>query len=97
MKDTYQFGQTELLIAAGVDGVAIMLEAKKEPLTGTGLSMRSLFGDVLATLSSNEIGFPLCKFIGDFDVLNSGRTDVAYEDWQGYKLGRKLLALMQKA
>jgi hypothetical protein len=29
-------------------------------------------------------------------VLNSGRDDVAYEDWYGRKLDRKLLALMQK-
>jgi endoglucanase len=29
-------------------------------------------------------------------VLNSGRSDVAYEDWHGYKLDRKLLNLLQK-
>ena len=55
------------------------------------------FGDVLDILSSNGIGFALWEFIGDFGVLNSGRTDVAYEDWHGYKLDRKLLELMQKA
>ena len=54
------------------------------------------FSDVLNILTSNGIGFALWEFIGDFGILNSGRTDVAYEDWNGYKLDRKLLALLQK-
>jgi aryl-phospho-beta-D-glucosidase BglC (GH1 family) len=54
------------------------------------------FNDVLDILSSNKIGFALWEFIGDFGVLDSGRADVAYEDWNGYKLDRKLLSLMQK-
>ena len=56
----------------------------------------SWFGDVLDILSSNKIGFALWEFIGDFGILNSGRTDVAYEDWYGYKLDKKLLKLLQK-
>lgn len=55
------------------------------------------FGDVLDILSSNGIGFALWEFSGDFGVLNSKRADVAYEDWYGQKLDRKLLELMQKA
>lgn len=54
------------------------------------------FNDVLDILSSNDIGFALWEFIGDFGILNSRREDVAYEDWQGYKLDRKLLTLLQK-
>jgi aryl-phospho-beta-D-glucosidase BglC (GH1 family) len=54
------------------------------------------FNDVLDILSSNNIGFALWEFIGDFGILNSGRADVAYEDWNGYKLDRKLLNLIQK-
>jgi endoglucanase len=54
------------------------------------------FEDVLDILSSNGIGFSLWEFSGDFGVLNSGRTDVVYEDWFGQKLDRKLLTLMQK-
>ncbi len=52
------------------------------------------FGDVLDILGSNGIGFALWNFTGSFGILNSGREDVAYEDWQGYKLDRKLLDLM---
>lgn len=54
------------------------------------------FNDVLDILSSNQIGFALWNFIGDFGILNSGRGDVAYEDWHGYKLDRKLLELLKK-
>jgi len=54
------------------------------------------FGDVVDILWSNEIGFALWEFVGDFGILNSGRTDITYEDWYGYKLDRKLLQLIQK-
>ena len=54
------------------------------------------FSDVLDILTSNEIGFALWEFIGSFGILDSGREDVAYEDWYGHKLDRKLLDLMMK-
>ena len=54
------------------------------------------FNDVLDILTSNRIGFALWEFVGTFGVLDSGRTDVAYEDWHGHKLDRELLALLQK-
>jgi aryl-phospho-beta-D-glucosidase BglC (GH1 family) len=54
------------------------------------------FNDVLDILSSNGIGFSLWEFAGDFGVLDSRREDVAYEDWHGHKLDRKLLTLLMK-
>lgn len=54
------------------------------------------FGDVLDILSSNGIGFSLWEFIGDFGILDSKRADVAYEDFHGHKLDRKLLNLLLK-
>jgi endoglucanase len=54
------------------------------------------FGDVVDILSKNNIGFAIWNFIGDFGVLNSGRTDVAYEDWHGEKLDRKFLNVLMK-
>lgn len=54
------------------------------------------FNDVLDVLTSNDIGFALWEFSGDFGVMNSRRDDVAYEDWYGQKLDRKLLDLMRK-
>ena len=54
------------------------------------------FGDVLDILQTNNIGFGLWEFSGTFGVLNSGRTDIEYEDWYGEKLDRKLLELLMK-
>jgi endoglucanase len=54
------------------------------------------FNDVLDILSSEGIGFALWEFAGDFGVLDSRRDDVAYEDFHGFKLDRKLLNLMMK-
>jgi len=54
------------------------------------------FSDVLDILATNGIGFALWEFDGDFGILNSGRADVAYEDWHGLKLDRKLLELLRK-
>lgn len=53
------------------------------------------FSDVLGILSENKIGFALWEFAGSFGVLDSGRSDVTYEDWHGHKLDRKLLELLQ--
>lgn len=54
------------------------------------------FEDVLDILKKNEIGFAIWEFAGDFGVINSGRTDIAYEDWHGHKLDRKFLNLLMK-
>ena len=54
------------------------------------------FEDVISVLTENGIGYALWNFRGDFGVLDSGRKDVDYEDWQGHKLDRKMLALLQK-
>jgi endoglucanase len=53
------------------------------------------FTDVIDILTKNDIGFALWNFSGDFGILNSGREDVAYEDWHGQKLDRKLLDLIR--
>lgn len=54
------------------------------------------FGDILDILHENGIGFGLWEFSGTFGILNSGRTDIEYEDWYGEKLDRKLLQLLMK-
>jgi endoglucanase len=56
----------------------------------------SWFRDVLEILTTNDIGFALWNFRGDFGILDSGRGDVAYEDWYGHQLDRKFLALLQE-
>jgi aryl-phospho-beta-D-glucosidase BglC (GH1 family) len=41
-------------------------------------------------------GWALWNFRGDFGILDSGRSDVAYEDFQSHKLDRKFLGLLQR-
>jgi endoglucanase len=53
-------------------------------------------GDVLDILKGLGIGCALWEFRGSFGILDSGRSDVAYEDWHGHKLDRKLLELLQE-
>ncbi|OHB61863.1 MAG: endoglucanase [Planctomycetes bacterium RBG_13_60_9] len=52
--------------------------------------------DVLEILTSYGIGLALWNFRGSFGVMDSGRTDVQYEDFHNHKLDRKLLALLQE-
>ncbi len=55
------------------------------------------FHDVIDILGSHGIGYALWEFKGSFGIIDSGREDVNYEDWHGYKLDRKLLTMLQKA
>jgi endoglucanase len=41
-------------------------------------------------------GWALWNFRGSFGILDSGRSDVAYEDYKGHKLDRKMLDLLLK-
>lgn len=52
--------------------------------------------DVLDILKGHGIGYALWNFRGGFGVVDSGRKDIQYEDWQGHKLDRQLLTLLQK-
>jgi aryl-phospho-beta-D-glucosidase BglC (GH1 family) len=54
------------------------------------------FEDVLDILTRNQIGYALWNLRGGFGVLDSGRTDIAYEDWYGHKLDRGMLELLKK-
>jgi endoglucanase len=52
--------------------------------------------DMLGILTGPGIGLALWNFHGSFGILDSGRTDVAYEDFHGHQLDRQLLALLQE-
>jgi endoglucanase len=54
------------------------------------------FTDNMEVLKSHGIGYALWNFRGSFGILNSGRTDIQYEDWQGMKLDRKLLEVLRR-
>ncbi len=50
------------------------------------------FDDLLRVLVVKPIGFGLWELRGDFvGLLDSGRKDLACQDWHGYKLGTQLL------
>jgi endoglucanase len=52
--------------------------------------------DTLDILTPAGIGWALWCFRGPFGVLDSRRDDVAYEDWHGHRLDRKLLELLKE-
>jgi len=52
--------------------------------------------DVLEILTAHGIGLSVWNLRGSFGIVDSGRTDVKYEDFHGYKLDRKLLELLQE-
>jgi endoglucanase len=52
--------------------------------------------DVLDILKGHGIGWALWNLRGAFGVVDSGRTDIEYEDFGGHKLDRRLLTLLQR-
>ncbi len=63
--------------------------------TPHGVVLRWL-DDVLATAQEAGWGWALWEFRGGFGVLDSGRSDVAYEAWEGHQLDRALLDILQR-
>lgn len=51
--------------------------------------------DCLTVWKEMGWGWALWNFRGSFGILDSGRNDVAYEDWRGHKLDRAMLELLQ--
>jgi hypothetical protein len=52
--------------------------------------------DCLSNWQQAGWGWAMWNFRGPFGILDSGRADVAYEDFQGHKLDRQLLDLLQR-
>lgn len=52
--------------------------------------------DWLSILQEHNIGWALWNFRGAFGVINSGRADVAYEEYRGQKVDRKMLELLKR-
>ncbi|MEI7901725.1 MAG: cellulase family glycosylhydrolase [bacterium] len=52
--------------------------------------------DNLKLWKERNLGWALWNFKGPFGVLDSGRTDVAYEAFHGHQLDRKMLDLLLK-
>jgi aryl-phospho-beta-D-glucosidase BglC (GH1 family) len=52
--------------------------------------------DNLLNYKEAGMGWALWNLNGSFGILNSGRNDVNYENYNGYKLDRRMLNLLQK-
>ena len=51
--------------------------------------------DVLSLWKEVGWGHAMWNLRGDFGVLDSGRTDVQYENYKGHKLDRRMLELLK--
>lgn len=52
--------------------------------------------DLLGVFKELGIGWALWNMNGSFGIMDSGRKDVAYEDFHGHKLDRKMLDILQR-
>lgn len=52
--------------------------------------------DFLELWKEADFGWALWNFRGTFGILDSGRADVAYEDFRGHQLDRAMLSLLQQ-
>lgn len=53
--------------------------------------------DVFSLFNEQGWGWSLWNLQGDFGVLDSGRKDVKYENYKGYKLDREMLELLKRS
>ena len=52
------------------------------------------YEDMMQSLQSYNIGYAIWNFRGGFGVMDSGRTEVKYEQYKGHKLDRKMLEML---
>jgi endoglucanase len=52
--------------------------------------------DLLTLWQDAGWGWAMWNLRGEFGVLDSGRSDVTYEDWHGHQLDRKMLELLRE-
>ena len=44
----------------------------------------------------HDLGWALWNLDGPFGIIDSGRTDIEYEDFEGHKLDRQMLELLRR-
>ena len=73
----------------------LLAAAKCRPIADSRLHVTLAFlEDCLKNYRKAGLGWALWNFDGSFGILDSGRKDVAYEDFHGHKLDRKMLDLL---
>ena len=58
--------------------------------------MLAWYKDMMESLKERNIGYAVWNFRGTFGIMDSGRDDIELEDYNGHKLDRELLTLLQK-
>ena len=77
-------------------GIGVMVgEFGAHQFTPHDVTLRWL-EDMLANWQEAGWGYAMWNFRGSFGIMDSGRSDVRYEDFNGHKLDRKMLQLLQK-
>lgn len=56
----------------------------------------ALMEDYLKMFKEADLGWALWNYRGGFGPLDTGRSDVQFESWQGHRLDRKMMDLLQK-
>jgi len=52
---------------------------------------------LLERCKAEGVGWAMWNFRGEFGVLDSNRSDVAYEAFKGHKLDRKLMDILRRS
>lgn len=76
-------------------GQAMVGEMGVYKFTPHDVSLRYL-EDQLMEIRSMGLGWALWNFTGSFGIIDSERSDVAYEDFRGRKLDRRMLELLKR-
>jgi endoglucanase len=58
--------------------------------------MMAWYKDMMECLKELNMGYAIWSFTGTFGIIDSGRTDIELENYNGHKLDRELLTLLQK-
>lgn len=53
--------------------------------------------DLIRFFDENQVGWALWNLDESFGILNSGRTDVDYEYWQGFQLDREMYEILAQS
>jgi hypothetical protein len=81
---------------AQLQGIGVMVgEFGAHQFTPHDVTLRWM-EDMLANWQAAGWGYAMWNFRGSFGIMDSGRSDVQYEDFNGHKLDRKMLTMLQK-
>jgi len=95
--DTYLDGATSAFWKPVLDAGQFVMVGETGVINKTphDVSLRWL-EDNLRRWKEKGIGWAMWNFRGSMGILDSKRDDVKYEDYQGHKLDRKMLELLQR-